>query len=227
MRTTALLPTTLLVVHLAAFAAPSPLGGLSSSEEPHAPNSPHMPASTYGLCSGPQNAVDFPSSPVPVVPSTCEFSQTFKSTSPNANYGDAICGGYAVAFGQKGDLKRNWNTISLSAGWGDAPLTAATCATAHVSAAFWGYRCDNAACSAGGWERIGAAQSRHGTWNTASQVCYIGLGSNTGHKDYSTVSVDVIATQGQGRSAVRKRASVAMSMTRPTGACLGASAPLK
>ncbi len=227
MRATVLLATTMLVVHLAAFAAPSPFGGLSSTEEPNAPGSPHLHALTFGLCSGPQNAVDFPTSPVPVVKSTCEFSQTYKSTSPTASYGDAICGGYAVAFGPKGDLKRDWKTISLSADWGDAPLTAATCATAHVSAAFWGYRCDDAACSAGGWERVGAFQNRHGTWNTASQVCYIGLGANAGHKDYQTVSVDVIATQGQGRSAVRKRASVAMSMTRPTGACLGASAPLK
>jgi len=226
MRTTILLLTTI-CLPLATLATTLPFGGLSSSEQPHAPNSPHMPALTYGLCSGPQNAVDFPSSPVPVVQSTCQYSQTFKSTSPTANYGDAICGGYAVAFGPKGDLKRNWAIISLSADWGDAPLTAANCATAHVSAAFWGYRCDNRACSAGGWERIGAVQSRHGIWNTASPVCYVGVSTSTGHKDYQTVSVDVIATQGQGRSAVRKRASVGMSMTSPTGACPAASAPLK
>ena len=40
-----------------------------------------------------------------------------------------------------------------------------------------------------------------------SQVCYLSVGANTGSKDYLTVNMDVIATQGTGSSAVKKRAA--------------------
>jgi hypothetical protein len=207
----------LLAVPLCALGAPS-TGKLSSSENPLGAGTAPQPVATYGLCSGPQNADDFPSSPVPAVETQCEFTQQFHSTSPTASYGGS-CGGYTVTFGPKGDLKRKWKYLWLKGEWGDAPLTQANCATAHVAAATWGYLCTNAACTTGAWERIAAASTAHGTWNTASQVCYLSVQGNTGKKDYQTVSIDIIVTQGQGRAAVRKRAKGSIYNVQPNGKC--------
>ena len=61
------------------------------------------------------------------------------SGQPSASAGsiDAAepCGGFTVAFGPKGDLKRNRRYLWLSANWGDTPLTQANCAGAHIAAA--------------------------------------------------------------------------------------------
>ena len=209
---------TALVVSLATPAAPQ-TGTVSSSEQPVSPGlAPHL--ATYGLCSGPQNAEAFPSSPVPVVETQCEYTQQYHATSPNAGYGGS-CGGYTVAFGPKGDFKRKRKNLWLVAEWGDAAPTQANCASAHLAAAAWGYLCSDAACSSGAWERIGTAKTAHGTWNTVSQVCYLSINANVGPtpKDYSTVNIDVIATQGSGRSAVRKRAKASIHNNQPNGKC--------
>ncbi len=153
-----------------------------------------------------------------MVETTCDHTQEFHATSPTASYG-STCGGFTVAFGPKGDLKRNRRYLWLSANWGDTPLTQANCAGAHLAAAAWGYLCANAACTSGAWERISPARTAHGTWNTVSNVCYLGIGANTGNKNYSTVDIDVIATQGQGRTAVRKRASASIHNMQPNGKC--------
>lgn len=47
--------------------------------------------------------------------------------------------------------------------------------------------------------------------------------ANTGKKDYQTVSIDIIATQGQGRSAVRKRAKASIYNVHPKGKCPSAT----
>ena len=183
-----LLSWALIAVPLVALGAPS-TGTLSSSEHPigaGAGTAP-QPAATYGLCSGPQNADDFPSRPVPNVETQCEFTQQFHSTSPNASYGGS-CGGYTVAFGPQGDLKRKCKYLWLKAEWADAPLTTqATCTAAHIAAASWGYLCTNAACTTGAWERIGTASSKTGYWNTNTNTCTVAVQANTGSKDYSTV----------------------------------------
>ena len=98
-------------------------------------------------------------------------------------------------------------------------MTATTCASAHLAFAGWGYRCDNAASSVGAWERIGVAQGRKGTWSTAGQVCLLALGANAVSKDYKTLTIDVIATQGQGASAACKRASAKIYAQRGNGKC--------
>ena len=209
-----------LLVHLAAGGAPQ-TGTLSSSENPvPTGTAPHV--ATYGLCSGPQNADSFPSNPVPWVETQCEFTQQYHATSPNANYGGS-CGGYTVAFGPQGDLKRKRKYLWLVGKWGDAPLTQANCASARVAIAAWGYRCTNAACTTGGWERIGSAKSNKGFWNTTSQVCYLSAQANTGSIDYLTVNIDVIATQGSGSSAVRKRAAASIFNKHPNGKCPSAT----
>ena len=211
----------LLAVPLVAVGAPS-TAKLSSSEHPVAVDTAPQPAATYGLCSGPQNADDFPSSPVPSVETQCEYTQQFHSTSPNASYGGS-CGGYTVAFGPKGDLKRKRKYLWLRGEWADVPLTQANCTSAHIAAASWGYRCTNAACTTGAWERIGAASSKKGFWNTTSQVCYLSVQANTGNKDYQTVSIDIIGTQGQGQSAVRKRVKASIYNVHPNGKCPSAT----
>ena len=211
----------LLAVSLVAVGAPS-TAKLSSSEHPVAVGTAPQPAATYGLCSGPQNADDFPSSPVPSVETQCEYTQQFHSTSPNASYGGS-CGGYTVAFGPKGDLKRKRKYLWLRGEWADVPLTQANCTSAHIAAASWGYRCTNAACTTGAWERIGAASSKKGFWNTTSQVCYLSVQANTGNKDYQTVSIDIIGTQGQGQSAVRKRVKASIYNVHPNGKCPSAT----
>ena len=152
---------------------------------------------TYGLCSGPQNPDALATSPIPVSEDNCRFYQTFKATSPTAKYGSS-CGGYAVTFGPSGGLDHTLTDIMLSADWGDTPPTAATCADSRVAAVGWGYRCSDATCTTGAWEVIGGPSSRKGAWNAISQVCYLELGWSAGGTVYTTLSVDVIATQKQG-----------------------------
>ncbi|MEO8311495.1 MAG: hypothetical protein ABI520_10010 [Caldimonas sp.] len=209
-----------LVVHLVASGAPS--STLSSSETPVAAGTaPHV--ATYGLCSAPQNAEAFPSSPVADEESQCSNTQTFQATSPNGNYGGGTCGGYTVAFGPLGDFKRKRKYLWLVGKWGDAPLTQANCASARVAVAAWGYRCSNTACTAGAWERIGTANSRKGVWNTTSQTCGLSAQANATLTDYSTVNIDVIATQGSGSTAVRKRAAASIYNEQPNGKCPSAT----
>jgi hypothetical protein len=157
-------------LHLAAVAA-APTGPTLSSSETPLTAGPALPVATYGLCSGPQNADAFPSNPVPVVETQCFHTQEFHATAVKAEP-DASCGGFTIAFGPKGDLKRNWKYLWLTAKWGDTPPTQATCAQSSLAAAAWGYLCANAECTSGAWERIGTARKAQGTWNSTSQVCY-------------------------------------------------------
>ena len=211
-----IVPGLILSVGAAASAAPDPGVGGSSSDPPVGTTAPHV--STYGLCSGPQNPEAFPSSPVPVVETQCEYTQKFEATAASPTAG-GTCGGFTIAFGQQGDLKRKWKNLWLTAKWGDAPPTQAQCANSHLAAAAWGYRCANASCSSGAWERIGAAKKIHGTWNTTSQVCYLSIIASTGDKYYLTANLDVIATQGQGSSAVKKRAAGSIYNHTPNHKC--------
>ena len=211
-----------LLVHVAAVGAPE-TGTLSSSEQPVSATTAAPHVATYGLCSGPQNAESFPSSPVADEKSQCFNLQKYQATSPNANYGGGTCGGYTVAFGPQGDFKRKRKYLWLVGKWGDAPLTQANCATARVAIAAWGYRCTNQACTAGAWERIGSAKSKKGFWNTNSKTCGLSAQANATLTDYSTVNIDVIATQGSGSTAVRKRAAASIYNEHPNGKCPSAT----
>ena len=204
----------------------APLSGtLQASERPQLTTTrPPYSAATYGLCSAPQNADAFPSGPVPVETTRCEFIQRFSATSAAPSSG-ASCGGYTVAFGPMGDLKRAMKSVTLSAGWGDAPLTAATCPGARLAAVAWGYRCDNEACSAGAWERIGSPRSVPGSWNGNTQSCSMPLSLGGAGHSYSTVNIDVIASLIQNGSPVRKRAKATIEARRGNGQCFSASAP--
>lgn len=173
----------------------------------------------FGLCSGPTNASAFPTSPVPVVNGRCDWYQEFKSVSPDASYGGS-CGGYTTAFGPQGDFKRNWTSRRMTATWGDAPLTAATCGAARISAVAWGYRCDSEACSTGAWERLGPPASRKGTWNAKSKVCYIDVSFGAPQKDWQTISIDAIATLTQSGQAVRHKVAATLRGTRSNAQCL-------
>ena len=212
-----------LVLCTAASAAPTAGTGLSSSEQPVGGAGPAPHVATYGLCSGPGNAEAFPSSPVADEKSQCFNTQKFQATSPNANYGGGTCGGYTVAFGPQGDFKRKRKYLWLVGKWGDAPLTQANCASARVAIAAWGYRCANPACTAGAWERIESAKSKKGVWNTTSKTCGLSAQANTTLVDYSTVNIDVIATQGSGSTAVRKRAAAYIYNEQPNGQCPSAT----
>ena len=97
----------------------------------------------YSFCDGPQNAQSYAASPVKVVLGQCNsMSQSFTATSdaPSAGHN---CGGYAIALGPKGKLNPNLHQITMTSAWGDAPLTAAECASAKVTAQAWGERCVN------------------------------------------------------------------------------------
>lgn len=207
----------------ALLAAPTVGSGALSSERPQLSETAPPPVLTYGLCNAPQNADDFASSPVAVQEDSCNYFQEFQATSPNTNYGSS-CGGFTVAFGPIGDLKLNWKRYHLKAMWGDAPPTQANCALSRLAAVAWGWRCDDAACTTGAWERIGNPKSQKGTWNTTSQVCYIDIGFVAPlDRVYKTLNVDVIASQTQGQTTVRRRAKGWIHASRGNGKCFSAT----
>ena len=108
-------------------------GEWAASENPQdgvTKQGPMKPTSSYGMCSGPQNADAFAQSPVPVVEGKCDDSQTFSATSLGPSDGNGGCGGFTVAFGPIGNLRPYLDHVILRAEWGDAPLTAANCASA-------------------------------------------------------------------------------------------------
>lgn len=201
-----------------AAAAPQDRAPMLAGERPVVSQQTPPLKVTYGLCSGPGNADAFPSNPVPVVNGECERSQEFKAESSNANYGGS-CGGFTTAFGPMGDFKRNWKRRYLIARWVEAPLTQATCSSARIAAAGWGYRCDNEACTAGAWERIGQPTSKKGVWSVNSKVCHIDVTFSAPDKDYNTLNIDAIATFTQGGQTVRKRVGGTIRANRPNGQC--------
>lgn len=208
-----------LLVCAAASAAPTT--GTSSSEQPVATGTAPL-VSAYGLCAQPQNADAFPSRPVPVIETQCEFTQKFAATAASPTLGSE-CGGFTIAFGQQGDLKRNWKDLWLTAKWGEAMPTQAKCASSYLAAAAWGYRCTDAACNTGAWERIGPAKKIHGTWHSTSKTCALQIISSADNKDYLTANMDVIATEGQGSAAVKKRAAAEIYNHTPNHKCPSAT----
>jgi hypothetical protein len=69
-------------------------------------------SATFGLCPTVQNPDDFASNPVPVQEDNCNRFQTFESHSPGPSTG-GDCGGFTVAFGPLGDLKRDWTRMPI------------------------------------------------------------------------------------------------------------------
>lgn len=211
----------------AAIAAPT--DGLETTERPFGDTpkrAPPKPA-TYGLCDAPQNADSFPSKPVEVVQTQCEYTQRYAATSAKPSSGSS-CGGFTIAFGQAGDLKPHLRDINMIADWGDAPLTQAQCAQARVAAVAWGARCTNEACTTAEWQQIGSPKQVTGTWNTVSKVCYIRpnfVSNNVKNKEvqFRTLNMDIIATLDEGGKTVRKHARGTIDVSLPNGKCPTAS----
>ena len=206
----------------AAAAAPTTGSGLSSSEQPVGGAGPAPQVATYGLCSGPGNAEAFPSSPVADDKSQCYNTQKFHVTSPNANYG-GTCGGYTVAFGPQGDFKRKRKYLWLVGKLGRHAADAGQLRKRARGDRGLGLSLHQRRVHAGAWERIESAKSKKGVWNTTSKTCGLSAQANATLTDYATVNIDVIATQGSGRTAVRKRAAASIFNEHPNGQCPSAT----
>jgi len=210
------------IVLPAASLAAAP-GAPTETPLPDVGTQPPPPKATYGLCSGPQNADAFPSSPVAVVYGKCDNRQQYTATSPGPSTG-GTCGGFTVAFGPMGDLKPYLNhSIILRAEWGDTALTAANCAKAKVAAVGWGARCTNDACTTAEWEKIGGPKQKTGTWNTTSNTCSTLVQFNSSDKKFKTLNIDSIATLPEGGKTVRKRAKGFIYVSHPNGKCFSTS----
>ena len=182
-----------------------------------------LPAVTYGLCSGPQNADAFPSRPVAVEYGKCHDTQQFTATSLGPSTGGS-CGGFTVAFGPMGDLKPSLNhSIILRAEWGDTALTAANCTKAKVAAVGWGARCTNDACTTAEWQKIGGPKQKKGTWDATSNTCSTLVQFGSSDKKFKTLNIDIIATLPEGGQTVRKRAKGFIYASNPNGKCLSAT----
>jgi hypothetical protein len=207
-------------------AAPNDLSAVPSGERPQATEAGPVPTlATFGLCTGPQNALDFASSPVPVTEDRCNFRQRFSATSVAPSNAPGSCGGYSVAFGAMGDLKRDMKTVRLTAEWGDAPIASANaCASAQLAAVAWGYRCDNDGCTQGGWEKIELQRQTQGSWSASSQSCTLRLAFGGADKRYKTLNLDVITSQMVNGNRIRKRAKGTIEVERGNGQCFSGSA---
>lgn len=186
------------------------------------------------FCDAPQRADAFAPKPVPVAKNSCHYYQSFEATSATASYG-VPCGGYTVAFGPKGAL-RHPRYLHMTAEWGDAPLTAATCSKAQVAAIAWGFQVPKVpfgkkrvgAAAQGQWEQIETIQSATGHWNTVSKVCYLGLSFTAdSSRNYQTVQLDIVATLIEGQAQVRKRAKGSIYAYKHTGKCIKAGGPVR
>ena len=227
------LATAAIGLHVPAFAQ---TGKWAASENPLdgvTKQGPMKPTSTYGMCSGPQNADAFAQSPVPVVEGKCDDSQTFSATSLGPSNGNG-CGGFSVAFGPIGNLRPHLDHVVLRAEWGDVPLTAANCASARIATVGWGARCTGrvdkttplaTACTSTKWEKIGGPTQGKGVWSTTNQVCSISVQLSSVDKQYKTLTMDIIATVVENGQTVRKRAKGTIWVRKPNGQCL--SAPVK
>jgi len=219
-------------LHAPAFAQP---GKWATSENPlngATKQGPMKATSTYGMCSGPQNADASAQSPVPVVEGKCDNSQTFSATSLGPSTGNG-CGGFTVAFGPDGTLRPHLDHVILKAEWGDVPLNAANCASAKISTVGWGARCTGranktassltTACESAQWEKIGGPTQGKGVWNTTTQGCDIGVQLNSIDKKYKTLTMDIIATVVENGQTVRKRATGTIWAREPNGQCFSAT----
>jgi hypothetical protein len=161
----------------------------------------------YSFCDGPQNAQSYAASPVKVVLGQCSsMSQSFTATSDAPSAGHS-CGGYAIAFGPKGKLNPNLHQITMTSAWGDAPLTAAECASAKVTAQAWGERCVNEACKKTTWDLIeGGPKQRDGKWDPARNACVVEVRFTSEGVKYRTLNLDTITTVVENGQIIRKRA---------------------
>lgn len=171
-------------------------------------------------CTGPGNAWAYPNTGVPVEKVQCQYYQIYQAISPTTDYPSC---GYTVAFGPQGQLMHPADGYLLQAEWGEVVASQAECEDSHTSGQAWGYRCDNAHCTAGEWENFGALKSRSGYWNPVSNTCYLSLGFNASGVDYNTVQVQVNAYSGSGSSKVRRRAKGYIYVFRHSGGCLTAT----
>lgn len=217
------------IAHASAAAELTTSGNLSEQPNDGVIKTPPLHQNWYGLCNAPQNADAFPENPILVIAGPCENYQEYSSTGPSAT--SSNCGGYTVAFGPKGNLKPNLNRITLWADWGDTPLTQAQCAKAKLAAVAWGARCANDVCSRPGnanWEKVGTGpKQRSGTWNSVSNVCYIGVNFVSTNKKYVTLNVDIIATLEENGQQVRKLAQGKIHAGYPNGKCVSLPAKTK
>lgn len=221
--------TLLTILHAAAAAAPTvqaagagtPLQ--ASGERPQLSQQTPPQMATFGLCSAAQNADDFASSAVPVVETRCEYTQTFTATATQPSHGSS-CGGYTVALGPMGDFRRGYRRYTWSAAPVPKPTTAAACTATRMAVVAWGYRCDNEACSTGGWERVGIGQ-KAGVWNASAQSCQLGMNYAKADRDYKTLNLDVIVEKTVNGSPVRQRATATLGGARGNGKCFAADAP--
>ena len=209
-----------------AAAAPNGLGTLESTERPQpALSGQTQTLSTFGLCTAPQNALDFAASPVPVTEDRCHYRQRFSATSVAPSNAPGSCGGYSVSFGPMGDLRRDMKIVRLTAEWGDAPIASAgACATARLAAVGWGYRCDDDACSQGAWEKIELQRQTQGSWSASRQSCTLRLAFGGADNRYKTLNLDIITSQMVNGSRVRKRATGTIEVERGNGRCFSAEA---
>lgn len=193
-------------------------GSVSTTARPQSDKTKPLPPATYGLCDAPQNADDFPSSPVPVEEDKCSHFQQFSVSSNTPSTGGS-CGGFTVVFGPKGDLRPNLHRVDMKAEWGDVALTAANCANARVAAVAWGERCSDDDCTSAKWEKFGGPKQGKGTWNTTSQVCYVGVWLSSINKKYKTLNLDIITTLIENGKPVRKRAKGTIRVHIGNGKC--------
>lgn len=213
-------------LHIPALAQPGKWAASETPLDDVAKQGPVKATSTYGMCSGPQNADAFPSRPVPVEAEKCRNSQTFSATSAGPSTGDG-CGGFTVAFGPQGNLRPNLKHVILKGEWGDVPLTAANCASAKIAVVGWGARCTDHAddsCTSTQWEKIGGPTQGKGFWNTTSQVCYVSAQVSSTDKRYKTLTMDIIATVVENGKTVRKRAKGTIRASYPNGQCVSTPA---
>jgi len=180
----------------------------------------------YTFCDGPQNAQSYPASPVKVVLGQCNsMSQAFTATSVAPSAGQN-CGGYSIAFGPKGKLNRDLHQITMTSAWGDAPLTAAQCPTAKVTAQAWGERCVDDACKKTAWDLIEkGAKQRDGKWDQASNTCLLEVRFTSEGVKYRTLNLDTITTVVENGQIIRKRAKgTIVAELKKDGPCLSAEA---
>ena len=179
--------------------------GWSSGEQGQGSAADVAKKMTYGMCSVPQNADAYPGSPQKVLVGDCnDFSQQFSATAAQPSSGDP-CGGFTVAFGPLGDLKYHLHQVTMTADWGDAPLTETQCPKARVIAIAWGERCLNDACTEHDWHIIGGPKQRKGKWDAVNKVCQIGLKFTYANTRHRTLKMDIAATVLQNGQPVRKR----------------------
>lgn len=197
---------------------------LPATERPYTAQQADLPHKrvTYGLCSGPQNADDLPTSPVPVQEDRCSHYQHYEAVSAAPSHGGS-CGGYAVAFGPMGDLKTDWKRYTLKALYGEA-LTEAQCSKARIATVAWGSRCLNDDCSSVRWERIGTPRAKNGSWSGQGRCNLEHSFVDVQHR-YKVLNIDVIATLQEGSQTVRKRARASIRAERGNGKCYSTTQP--